>query len=76
MLTVALLVALGQDEELRMHIQAAIRNGVSQEELQEVLMHTALYCGLPAANAAFRIAEEALAAEAGPPPAPESSNRG
>ncbi|HYX91455.1 MAG TPA: carboxymuconolactone decarboxylase family protein, partial [Myxococcaceae bacterium] len=43
MLTVALLVALGRDEELRMHIQAAIRNGVSQEELQEVLMHTALY---------------------------------
>jgi 4-carboxymuconolactone decarboxylase len=74
MLTVAMLVALGRDEELRMHIQAAIRNGVSREELQEVLMHTAVYCGLPAANAAFRIAEEALAGDQ--PPPPESSNGG
>jgi 4-carboxymuconolactone decarboxylase len=76
MLTVALLVALGRDEELRMHLKAALRNGVSREELQEVLMHTSVYCGLPAANAAFRIAEEVLASEDAPAPAPLSPNGG
>lgn len=61
LLTVGMLVALGREEELRMHLAAALRNGVSREEIREVLLHAAVYCGLPAANGAFRIAAEVLA---------------
>lgn len=68
LLTLGILVALGREEELRMHLGAALRNGVSREEIREVLLHTAVYCGLPAANAAFRVAAEALTP---PPHAPE-----
>lgn len=60
MITLALLVALNREEELRMHLGAAVRNGVSQEEIKEVLMHSAIYCGLPAANRAFELAREVL----------------
>ena len=66
LVTVGMLVALGREEELRLHLGAALRNGATREELREVLLHAAVYCGLPAANAAFRIAAEALA-----PPAPD-----
>jgi 4-carboxymuconolactone decarboxylase len=59
--TVALLVALNREEELRMHLRAALRNGVTHDELKEVLMHCGIYCGLPAANGAFKIAREVLA---------------
>jgi 3-oxoadipate enol-lactonase/4-carboxymuconolactone decarboxylase len=59
-ITVAMLVALNHHEELRMHLRAALRNGVTVEELREVLLQTAVYCGVPAANAAFRIAAEVL----------------
>jgi 4-carboxymuconolactone decarboxylase len=59
-ITVALLVALNRPEELAMHLRAARRNGVTPEELREVLLHAAVYCGMPAANHAFRIAQEVL----------------
>jgi 4-carboxymuconolactone decarboxylase/3-oxoadipate enol-lactonase/4-carboxymuconolactone decarboxylase len=58
--TVALLVALNRSEELEMHLRAALRNGVTVDELKEVLLQTAVYCGVPAANTAFRIASEVL----------------
>jgi 4-carboxymuconolactone decarboxylase len=62
LITVALLVAANRPEEFRMYVKAAIQNGVTQAELKEVLLQTAIYCGLPAANASFRAAEEVLAA--------------
>ena len=60
LLTIGLLVALNREEELRMHLKAARNNGVSVEELKEVLLHCAIYCGVPAANAAFRAMSEIL----------------
>ncbi|MDQ6771503.1 MAG: 4-carboxymuconolactone decarboxylase [Candidatus Dormibacteraeota bacterium] len=60
LITVAMLVALGREEELELHVRAALRNGVTTAELREVLIHSAAYCGLPAANSAFRVAERAL----------------
>ena len=62
LLTMAMLVALGRDEEFRMHVRAAAAAGVSRDELKELLLHSAVYCGLPAANHAFKLAEETLAA--------------
>lgn len=61
-ITVAMLVALNRPEELAMHLRAARRNGVTEEELREVLLQTAVYCGVPAANSAFKLAEETLRA--------------
>ena len=61
LITVALLVALNRPVEFRMYVRAAIQNGVTREEIKEVLLQTAIYCGLPAANSAFRDAEEVLA---------------
>jgi 4-carboxymuconolactone decarboxylase len=63
LLTLALMVALGRSDELRMHLRAARRIGVTREEIAEVLLHTAIYCGVPAANAAFHLAAEVLAEE-------------
>ena len=60
MITLTALVALGHDEELAMHLRAAITNGLSVEEIKEVLLQTAIYCGVPAANTAFRIAQQVL----------------
>jgi 4-carboxymuconolactone decarboxylase len=60
-ITVAMLVALNRDEELALHIRAALDNGVSVEELREVLLQSAVYAGIPAANAAFRVASDVLA---------------
>lgn len=59
--TLAALVALGKLEELEMHVRAARRNGLTQDEIGEVLLHSAIYCGLPAANAAFAVAQRVLA---------------
>ncbi len=53
MLTIALLAALGQEEELKLHLRATVNTGVSREEVKEVLMHTSVYAGVPAANSAF-----------------------
>jgi 4-carboxymuconolactone decarboxylase len=58
--TLAVLVALRAENEIAMHVRAALRNGVTPEEIKEVILHTALYAGLPAANAAFAIAQETL----------------
>lgn len=58
MLTLAMMVALNRGDELRMHLVAALNNGVTREQIQEVLLQTAIYCGVPAANSAFHIAEE------------------
>ncbi len=59
-ITVAMLIALNRSEELAMHLRGALRSGVTVDELREVLLQSALYCGLPAANTAFRIAGEVL----------------
>jgi 4-carboxymuconolactone decarboxylase len=64
LVTVALLAALGRTEELGMHLRGARRNGATPEELAEVLLHTGVYAGLPAANSAFRELGDVLAAEA------------
>lgn len=61
LITIAMLIALNREAELRMHLRAAFNNGVTREELKEVLMQSALYCGLPAANAAFHLAEAVFA---------------
>ena len=61
MITITALIALGHDEELAMHVRAARTNGLSDEEIGEVILHSAIYCGVPAANAAFRIAQRVLA---------------
>jgi 4-carboxymuconolactone decarboxylase len=62
MLTLALLTALHCEEELAMHVRAALRNGLTAEEIREVLLHTAVYAGVPAANRAFAVADRVLAA--------------
>jgi 4-carboxymuconolactone decarboxylase len=58
LLTVAMMVALNRSEELRLHLKAASNNGVTRDEIKEVLLQTAIYCGVPAANSAFHIAAE------------------
>jgi 4-carboxymuconolactone decarboxylase len=58
MLTLAMMVALNRPDELRMHLGAALNNGVTREEICEVLLQTAIYCGVPAANSAFHIAQK------------------
>jgi 3-oxoadipate enol-lactonase / 4-carboxymuconolactone decarboxylase len=60
LITLAILVALNRETEFRMHIRAAFRNGVTVEELRELLLHTGIYCGLPAANSAFQAAQEVM----------------
>ena len=59
-MTLIALVALGRDDELAMHVRAALRNGLTPDEIKEVLLHSAIYCGVPAANSAFKIAQEVL----------------
>ena len=61
LVTLAMLVALNRPEELRLHVRAAVRNGVPREEIGEVLLQAAVYCGVPAANAAFRLAKQVFA---------------
>jgi 4-carboxymuconolactone decarboxylase len=63
MITLALLAALGHEDELAMHVRAAVRNGLSPEEISEVLLHTAIYAGVPAANSALAVAQRVLAEE-------------
>jgi 4-carboxymuconolactone decarboxylase len=60
MITLAMMVALNRPDEFRLHLRAAIRNGVTREEIREVLLQTAIYCGVPAANSAFHWAQEVL----------------
>ncbi|MET8265738.1 4-carboxymuconolactone decarboxylase [Micromonospora arida] len=63
--TLAVLATLHHDEELAMHVRAALRNGLSPEEVAEVLLQVGVYAGVPAANRAFKVAREALRQEAG-----------
>ena len=60
LITLTALVAGGHHEELALHLRAALRNGVGVEEIKETLLHSAVYCGVPAANTAFRIAQQTL----------------
>jgi 3-oxoadipate enol-lactonase/4-carboxymuconolactone decarboxylase len=61
LITLTALVAGGHHDELALHVRGALRNGVSVEEIGETLLHAAVYCGVPAANTAFRIAQQTLA---------------
>jgi alkylhydroperoxidase/carboxymuconolactone decarboxylase family protein YurZ len=61
LVTLAVLTALGHEQELGLHVRAARRNGLSDNEIQEVLLQCAIYAGVPAANRAFAIAQETLA---------------
>ena len=58
LLTLAMMVALNRGEEFRMHVEAAFNNGVTREQIKEVLLQSAVYCGVPAANSAFHVAAE------------------
>ncbi|NED51160.1 3-oxoadipate enol-lactonase, partial [Micromonospora aurantiaca] len=60
-ITLTAMVAGGHLEELAMHVRAAVRNGLTHEEIKEVLLQTAIYCGVPAANSAFAVAQRVLA---------------
>lgn len=60
MITLAMLAALGRDEELALHVKAGIRNGLTATDIREVLLQVAVYAGVPAANRAFAIAAQAL----------------
>jgi 4-carboxymuconolactone decarboxylase len=62
-ITLTALVATGREHELEMHIRAALRNGLTRDEIGEVLLHCAVYCGVPAANGAFAIAQRVIAEE-------------
>jgi 4-carboxymuconolactone decarboxylase len=62
-ITLTALIALGRFEELAMHVRAARRNGLSEDEIKEVLLQSAIYCGVPAANSAFAVASSVLAEE-------------
>ena len=58
LITIAMLIGMNREGELRLHLRAAKNNGVTRDEIKEVLMHSAIYCGIPAANASFHLAEE------------------
>jgi len=60
MITLAMLAALGRDEELALHVRAAMRNGLSMADIGEVLLHVAVYAGVPAANRAFAVATQEM----------------
>src|SRR5215472_15928220 len=60
MITLAMMVTLNRPEEFRLHVKAALNNGVKREEIREILLQAAVYCGVPAANAAFHAAEEVM----------------
>ena len=59
-ITLMALVALNRESELAMHIRAALRNGLTREEIKEVLLQSAIYCGVPAANGAFAVFREVM----------------
>lgn len=72
LLTIAMMVALNRSEELKLHLRAAANNGVTRDEIKEVLLQTAIYCGVPAANSAFHMAEEVFAAMDAPNRGPQA----
>jgi 4-carboxymuconolactone decarboxylase len=75
LITLAAMVALNRSEELRLHLRAALRNGVTRDEIKEVLLQMAIYCGVPAAHSAFHLAAEVLGAHGAAPPSPRSDRR-
>jgi 4-carboxymuconolactone decarboxylase len=62
-ITMTALVARGHYDELALHVRAALRNGLTPDEIAEVLLHSAIYCGVPAANSAFKVAQRVLSEE-------------
>ena len=64
--TLSVLAALGRENEIEMHVRGALRNGLTPAEIGEVLLHTSVYAGVPAANAAFAIAQRVIDAETAP----------
>jgi len=64
-ITLMALIALNREHELAMHIRAALRNGLSREEIREVLLQSAIYCGVPAANGAFAVFRDVIAEQEG-----------
>src|SRR5690606_11939104 len=58
LITISMLIAMNHRDELQMHLKAARNNGVTRDEIKEVLIHSAIYCGIPAANGAFHLAME------------------
>ena len=64
-ITLTALVALGRLDELAMHVRAALRNGLSEDEIAEVLLQCGVYCGVPAANSAFQVFQRVLAEDGG-----------
>jgi 4-carboxymuconolactone decarboxylase len=65
LITLAMLIPMNRATEFKTHVRGALRNGVSREEMNELFLHSAAYCGFPAAMTAFRLAQEVFAAEAG-----------
>jgi 4-carboxymuconolactone decarboxylase len=61
LLTLGLMIALNRSDEFKLHVRAAFNNGVTRDEIKEVILHCAIYAGVPAANSAFHLAEEVLA---------------
>ena len=72
LLTISMMVALNRSEELQLHLKAALKNGITRAEIKEVLLQAAIYCGVPAANHAFHLAEQVFSAV----PSQDSSNSG
>jgi 4-carboxymuconolactone decarboxylase len=64
-ITLSVLTALGRENEIPLHVRGALRNGLTAEEIAEVLIHTAVYAGVPAANAAFSVAQRVIEEEGG-----------
>ena len=64
-ITLTALIARGQLDELEMHVRAALRNGLTRDEIKEVLLQSAIYCGVPAANSAFAVAQRVLEEDQG-----------
>ncbi len=58
LLTISMMVALNREEELKLHLRAAANNGVTRDEIKEALLQAAIYCGVPAANSAFQMAQD------------------
>jgi 4-carboxymuconolactone decarboxylase len=66
LITLAILIAINRGAELKMHLRAAFNNGVTEDEIKEVILHSSLYCGLPAANEAYHLAAEVIQERAEP----------
>ena len=75
MINIAMLVALGKADELELHIAGALQNGVTKKEIQEILIHTSMYCGFPAALGGFRIARAYFAKQRNQAPATKTSKK-